>query len=296
MKNLKPVAISDSNLKLSPLVLGMWHIHELAADTFDILIKNALEVGITTFDHADIYGDYQCEKIFGKWLKNNKSDRQSIQLVSKCGIKLISSRRPEHRVKHYDTSAGHIIASAEKSLKNLKAEYLDLLLIHRPDPLLEPEEVSSAFDRLQHQGKVKFFGVSNFTAAQFQMLQHACDMPLVTNQLEISLSNNQPMFDGTLDYFLSKNIQPMAWSPLGGREKIKKLVAAKQVKELAVKYNLEEGNLLISWLLQHPAGIIPVLGTMNPQRVASAPTALGITWDKQDWFALLELARGERVP
>ncbi|GAA0892256.1 aldo/keto reductase family oxidoreductase [Fulvivirga kasyanovii] len=288
--------ISNSSLKLSSLVLGKWHINELTHAKLEELINAALDVGITSFDHADIYGGYTCETIFGGWMKENAGMRDKIQLVSKCGIKLIADERPTHRIKHYDTSKEHIISSAEQSLKNLQTDYLDLLLIHRPDPLMHPEEVSAAFDQLEKQGKVQHFGVSNFTNTQFELLSRYCDQPLVTNQIEISLFKSEAMFDGTLDYLMTHNINPMAWSPLGGRENVMTLVENQEVQRIAAKYGVETGSLLLSWLLKHPSGIIPVIGTMNPERVRSSVESLTADLGREDWFELLEIVRGYSIP
>ena len=290
------ITVSNSSLKLSPLVLGKWHINELTRPKLKALIDAALESGITSFDHADIYGGYTCETMFGSWMKDNAGLRDEIQLISKCGIKLISEARPTHRIKHYDTTRAHIISSAEQSLKNLQTDHLDLLLIHRPDPLMQAEEIGAAFNKLKEQGKVLYFGVSNFTNAQFELISKYSDQPLVTNQIEISLFKSEAMFDGTLDYLMTHAVNPMAWSPLGGRENVMSLIGHEEVKNMATKYNIEPGNLLLSWLLKHPSRIIPVIGTMNPERVRSSVKALDIDMDREDWFELLEIARGHSVP
>lgn len=289
-------SVSGSSLKLSPLVLGKWHINELSQQDLESLIDAALAVGITSFDHADIYGGYTCETAFGGWLKANAHLRDSIQLISKCGIKLIAEERPFHRIKHYDTTKAHLIQSAEQSLKNLQTDRLDLLLIHRPDPLMQPEEVAAAFSQLKEQGKVLHFGVSNFTNQQFELLSKFSDQPIITNQIEISLFKSEPMFDGSLDYLMTQSVNPMAWSPLGGRKNVMSLTGHEEVKKMASKYDLETGNLLLSWLLKHPSGIIPVIGTMNPDRVRSSVAALGVDMDREDWFELLEISRGYSIP
>ncbi|ELR69871.1 Oxidoreductase, aldo/keto reductase family [Fulvivirga imtechensis AK7] len=289
-------SISGSPLKLTPIVLGKWHIHELSKRELETLINAALEVGITSFDHADIYGGYTCEEAFGNWLATNSDQRDGIRLISKCGIRLVNEQRPDHRVKHYDTSEAHIIASAERSLKNLKTDYLDLLLIHRPDPLMNPEEVASAFSKLKEDGKVLNFGVSNFTTSQFSLLSKYSDEPVITNQVELSIFRSEAMFDGSLDYMMERGINPMAWSPVGGRKNIGLALKNDEVLKMAAKYNLEVGNLLLAWLLKHPAGIVPVIGTMNPERVRSSVTALQVDFDRQDWFHLLKVIRTYDVP
>ncbi len=292
---MKKVSLSGSTLNISPIVLGMWHINSIEQSQVEKLVESALDAGITTFDHADIYGGYTCEEVFGKWLKNSSVKREDIQLVSKCGIKLISENRPTHKVKQYDTSKAHIIDSVNKSLKNLNTDYLDLLLIHRPNPLIKPREVGEAFDELKIAGKVKHFGVSNFTPHQFSFLKNNCGIPLVTNQIEISAFASESMFDGTLDYFQKRHLSLMAWSPLGGGNNIKSILDNVEIQALAKKYQLSIGDLLLSWLQNHPAPIIPVIGTMNPERVKSASNSIEVKMDSADWFKLLEIGRGKEV-
>lgn len=292
---MKKVSLSGSTLKVTPIVLGMWHINSIENSQFESLVNAALESGITTFDHADIYGGYTCEEIFGKWFAKSSVKREDIQLVSKCGIKLISEKRPHHRVKQYDTSKAHIIDSVNRSLESLNTDYLDLLLIHRPNPLIEPKEVGEAFDELKISGKVRHFGVSNFTPHQFSYIKTECGIPLVTNQIEISAFASDVMFDGTLDYFQKHELSLMAWSPLGGGKNIQSVLENKVVQGLAKKYELSIGDLLLTWLQNHPAPIIPVIGTMNPERVKSAVSTLGIKMDSADWFELLEVTRGRSI-
>src|SRR5690349_20157597 len=199
----------------SRIIAGAWRWHTVDSKTVLDLINTSLDKGITTFDHADIYGDHGNEEIFGNGIRGS-SLRDKMELVTKCGIKFPSAKRPATWVKHYDTSKKHILWSVENSLKMLGTDRIDLLLIHRPDPLMNPEEVASAFDLLQKQGKVLHFGVSNFTAAQFELLQGSLSTPLVTNQIELSISCHAPLFDGSLDVLMKHKASPMAWSPLGG--------------------------------------------------------------------------------
>ena len=292
---MKKISLSGATLNISPIVLGMWHINSIEKNQVEKLVESALDAGITTFDHADIYGGYTCEEIFGNWFKSSSVNREDILLVSKCGIKLISENRPAHKVKQYDTSKGHIIDSVNRSLKNLNTDYLDLLLIHRPNPLIKPREVGEAFDELKIAGKVKHFGVSNFTPSQYSFLKNNCGLPLVTNQIEISAFASEVMFDGTMDYFQKQKLSPMAWSPLGGGKNIKSILENTEAKALAEKYNLSIGDLLLSWLQNHPASIVPVIGTMNPERVKSATKTLEVKMDSADWFKLLEIGRGKEI-
>jgi predicted oxidoreductase len=275
---------------------GAWG-HQLPTKAMRTLIEGCAEQGITTFDHADIYGHYTTEAEFGKALDGSSQLRDEIQLVSKCGIRLVCTERPENHLKSYDTRRAYIIESAERSLRNLRTDYLDLLLIHRPDPLLQADEVAEAIAQLKQQGKVRAFGVSNFTPSQFDYLNSVT--PLLTNQVEISLLHSAPLFDGTLDQCLQHRLRPMAWSPLGGffsREDKPALQVRAKLDELAPRYG-QPGHdvLLLAWLLQHPAGILPVLGSARLDRLAKARQALGLELDREDWFALLEAARGHEV-
>jgi predicted oxidoreductase len=261
-------------------------------------IKTCLETGLTSFDHADIYGDYTTEAEFGEALKLEPGLRSQMQLITKCGIAMVSSNRPAHTIKHYNTSKEHIIASAERSLQNLHTDYIDLLLIHRPDPLMHPGEIAEAFTQLQQAGKVRQFGVSNFTVAQTAMLLSA--YPIITNQLEISILQRRPFVNGQLDQCLEKNILPMAWSPLGGGNLFKaedeqsmRIIAVATL--LAEQYDTQPDLVLLAWLLQHPSGILPVLGTAKTERLLEAPGALQIQLTRQEWFMLWRAATGEEV-
>jgi len=307
--SVPPVFLSQkSSQPFSAMAYGVWHTHEMPGTQPNALldlIHYCIGQGITTFDHADIYGNYECERLFGRALAKAPSLRGQMQLVSKCGIKLLSTAKPSHRVKHYDSSFDHIIHSAENSLQNLGTDHLDLLLIHRPDPLMQAEEVARAFNTLQTQGKVLAFGVSNFSASQFNLLQKACgSLPLVTNQIEISLKAHSPLTNGLLDHAQTVGYRPMAWSPLGGggllhgNGPLQQRVSA-VLNTLLPKYNLtpeQASTLLFAWLLKHPAGIVPVLGTTKTARIGQAAQAFGVDLDLQDWYLLYEAALGQEVP
>ncbi|HYG04570.1 MAG TPA: aldo/keto reductase [Chryseosolibacter sp.] len=279
-------------LECSRIIAGAWRWNEIDGATVDKLITTSLDAGITSFDHADIYGNYGNEAIFGNWLKKNQSLRQSMQLITKCGIRLLSAKQPGTWIKHYDTSKEHIIQSVENSLQNFGTDYVDLLLIHRPDPLMDPETVADAFGLLKQNGKVLHFGVSNFTATQFEMLQSCLPFPLVTNQLEISLGKVDTLFDGTLDVMMKHKASPMAWSPLGGG---KLMTSQANLWTKNEKYNATETQLSLAWLLRHPADIFPVIGTTQPSRVTESAKAIDIELDRQDWFEMLKAATGKDV-
>ncbi len=297
------IALSH-DCQLSRLVYGYWRAAEwghTASQTLDH-IKYCMDLGITTFDHADIYGDYTCEGIFGQGLKLDPSIRQSMEIVTKCGIKLISANRPEHKIKYYDTSFDHIIWSAENALRELATDYIDVLLIHRPDPFNDPAETARAFEQLHRQGKVLHFGVSNFTIQQFKTLQKASTLPLVTNQLEISASCLDAFDDGNLAFCQEIDMKPMAWSPLGGGEIFtSNEEGSKRLRLVLEKVGQEIGaetidQVLLSWLMAHPAGIIPILGTGKQTRILKAAQSCSLTMSRMQWFEILEASRGEEVP
>jgi predicted oxidoreductase len=279
---------------LSRIISGAWRWHKVNESTVDQLIRVSLDNGITTFDNADIYGDHLNEEIFGSTLRKDPSLRKQMEIITKCGIKFPSQKRPVSWVKHYDTSAKHITWSVENSLKLFNTDYLDLLLIHRPDPLLDPEEVAEVFTQLQQNGKVLHFGVSNFTSFQFEMLQSYLSMPLVTNQIEISITNNSPLFDGTVDVLMKNRTSPLAWSPLGGGS----LMDEKHTRifEKAPVYNASPAQMSIAWLLKHPSKIFPVIGTTQPGRISESAAASQINLDLQDWFDMLKGAMGKEMP
>ena len=279
--------------EFSRIVAGVWKWMD--ESTTEQCIHQALDCGITTFDHADIYGKYTIEEMFGNVLKRNAGLRSKMELVTKCGIKLMAEKKPDHRIKHYDTSYEHIIASVDNSLQNFDTDYIDLLLIHRPDPLMNCEEVAEAFDELERSGKVQYFGVSNFTTTQFEMLQSYLSMPLVTNQVEISLFKNELFFNGLTDVMQVHRAGIMAWSPLGSGKFFDDRERMQQLTTLANKYSITVAQLLFAWLLHHPANVFPITGTTRGERIAEAAKALTLHLDKQDWFAMLKIVTGKDV-
>lgn len=285
--------------EFSRIITGAWRWDSLSPKAIETLIDTSIDNGISTFDHADIYGNYSCEELFGNVINGKSTVRTSIQLVTKCGIKLLSDKRPEHGVKYYDTSKDHIIKSVDRSLKNLRTDYLDLLLLHRPDPLMDPAEVAEAFSVLKQNGKVLHFGVSNFTPFQFEMLQNFVHSPLVTNQIELSLFRPEFLFDGTVDTLMKHRSSPMAWSPLGGgkffTESGHDQNVQRQLENLSGKYTCSVSQLLLAWLLKHPSRIFPILGSTNPERLKEGAKAASINLDRQDWFVMLKAIMGKDV-
>jgi len=292
--------ISQGGPEFSRTAHGLWRLKDWNKNPAEIqgLIHSCLDLGITTFDHADIYGDYSCENLFGAALAESSVRRADIELVTKCGIKLVSG----NSIKHYDTSASHIQSSVEKSLKNLRTDYIDLLLIHRPDPLMNAQEVAGALARLRESGKVLYFGASNFLPSQFEMLSSQMDFPLVTNQVEFSALNMEAQDNGTLDMCQKLGISPMAWSPLGGgrlfKEDSEQIVRVrKALKDVAVELGgVSIDQIALAWILNHPAEFVVVLGTGNIDRIRKAVAAEKIELTRQQWFTIWTSSTGHEVP
>ncbi len=287
-------------LELSRIVAGMWRMNEwgMSVEQRIGFIEQCIDLGVTSFDHADIYGDYGVEAVFGEALRAKPSLRERIELVSKCGIKLISEKRPQHGIQHYDTTAAHIVASAEESLRQLHTDRLDLLLIHRPDPLMDFDEVAEAFTRLQQAGKVRHVGVSNFTRHQFECLNRR--VPLATNQVEFSPMVTTAMFDETFDGLQDLGIAPMAWSPLGGgrlftSNDAKAADVRAVVQEIAERMQQPFASVLFAWIMQLPSRPIPLTGTGRLDAIREAVAGAGFRLERGDWFRILRAARGHEV-
>ncbi len=285
-----------SKITAGTMTWGQWG-KKLSKQEMIDLMHHCLENNIHTFDHADIYGDYSTEADFGNAFAESGIKRSQIELISKCGIQYIGNSRPDLKVKHYNYTKEYIIWSAENSLKHLKTDYLDLLLLHRPSPLLQPEVVAEAIATLKKEGKIKSFGVSNFTPSQTDLLNKYVGVEV--NQTEFSLTQHTAMHDGTLDHMMLNNIQPMSWSPLGyvfkeDTEQTRRI--HKQLGALLDKYNATEDQLLLAWILKHPSNIIPVVGTTTKQRLKDAYAATKINLELEDWFLILVACQGHKVP
>ncbi|MEN1783935.1 MAG: aldo/keto reductase [Bacteroidota bacterium] len=284
-----------SRIIAGTMTWGSWG-KALSTTQMSTLIQESIDLGITTFDHADIYGNYGTEGAFGKALAQSKVSRSKIQLITKCGIQMVNER--QNQVKHYQYDAEYIIWSAERSLKALQTEYLDLFLLHRPSPLMEAAEIATAVDTLKAQGKIRAFGVSNFTPSQIALLETL--IPISGNQVEFSLSHTDPMYDGTFDDCTMNERIAMAWSPLGGYFKSDESASKERLqpllKQFAEKYEVNESQLLLAFILRHPVKIHPVVGTTNSKRLEESVQALSIALELQDWYLLLEASKGRRVP
>lgn len=298
------VEAAPGGFQLSGFIQGYWRLAEwnMSAQQRLDFLKQHLALGITSVDHADIYGGYSCEQLFGEALALEPALRQQLEIVTKCDIKLLSAKYPERTVKHYDTSAAHIAYSVDNSLQNLGTDYLDLLLIHRPDPLMNADEVADAFVQLKQSGKVRHFGVSNFTPYQFDLLQSRLAFPLVTNQVEVNPANIFALHDGTLDQMQMKRIRPMIWSALGGGSIFTaQTEQAHRLRTVLSNVSDELGGasldqVIYAWLLKLPCQPLPIIGSGNIDRVRSAVAATELSLTREQWFCIWEAAAGHEVP
>lgn len=274
---------------------GVWD-KNLTSTEMENLIHVCFENKITTFDHADIYGGYTTEVQFGTALSKSIIKREQLQLISKCGIQMLSNQR-NTTIKHYDYSKDYIVWSVENSLKNLKTDYLDVLLLHRPSPLMQSDEIAEAINKLKTEGKIIDFGVSNFTSTQTELIRQRTAVDF--NQIQFSATNYQPMLDGSLDYMQIHQIRPMSWNPLGSvfrQENMQTFRLRKLLAVLVSKYEVGADTILLTWILKHPARIIPIAGTVNVARIQSLTKAVELSLEKEDWFAIWTESMGNKVP
>lgn len=300
--SMEKVALS-ATLDLSRLVCGVWRWADApdhSTATTAKRIQTCLDQGITSFDHADIYGDYRCETVFGDALRANPGLKRQMQIVTKTDIMLLSKAWPQTRVKHYDTSAAHVSSSVDRSLQRIGVDVIDLLLIHRPDPLMDAQALGDCLDGLIDNGKIRAAGVSNFMPWDLELLQSAMRHPLLTNQLEVSLLHTAPFTNGQLAQAQKLKQPPMAWSPLGGGSLFGNGSAALRLRpmleRLAKESNVDSSAVAVAWLLHHPARVLPVLGSNDLQRIQRFSQASNVPMDRQTWFELYELAQGTEVP
>lgn len=291
-----------SDLSFSRIIHGHWR---LADWNYSVkrrieLIEQCLELGITTIDTADIYGNYTCEALLGEALALKPELREKLEIVTKCGIKLANEDNGVH-LNHYDSSTVHIIESVEQSLKNLQTDYIDVLLLHRPDVLLNPKEVAEAFRKLKQAGKVKHFGVSNYLPSQVDMLNAYLDVPLITNQIELSALYREHFENGVLDQCMKENMPPMAWSPLARG----KLFTGEDTQAIRVRQALERAaadmnaqtidEVAYAWLMYHPAKIMPIVGSGKMERIQAAVHALSLEFSREQWYEIWVASRGKNV-
>ncbi|MDT9001362.1 aldo/keto reductase [Paucibacter sp. APW11] len=296
-----PVSLAPQGPELSPIVAGAWRMSDWGMSAAQRLswIERCLDLGISSFDHADIYGDYTVESLFGEALALRPGLRQRLQLISKCGIKLRSAQRPSHAIKSYDSSAAHVTASVEASLQSLGTDHLDLLLIHRPDALMDPDELADTMVRLRAAGKVLHFGVSNHRPSQLAMLHRR--LPLATNQIELSALHLDALADGTLDQCLDLGLRPMVWSPLaGGRLFSASDDQAQRVRAvlqgLGEEYGVSLATMAYAWILRHPSRPVPITGSHRPAALQEAIAALQLRIAAEDWYRVWEASVGQEVP
>lgn len=295
---MKRITITPE-LSFSQLVYGMWRLgddDDTSPAHVKAKIQACLDQGITTFDQADIYGGYTAEAILGVALKQDPSLRNQMEIVTKCDIVAPAGRHSGCRVKHYDTSKAHIEASVNASLSDMHIEHIDLLLLHRPDPLMDHHETGATLDALVASGKVRSVGVSNFRPWDWSLLQSAMQSPLVTNQIELSLGAIDPFTNGDLAFHQQHNHAVMAWSPLGGGNLMSATGAlTERLDHIASESGTDRAAVLVAFLLHHPATILPILGTNTLSRINTISDALKINLDRQSWFELYEAALGREV-
>lgn len=287
----------------SPLIVGAmrWGAWGAAFSSkqYEYIIDHCVDLGLFDFDHADIYGGYSTEAEFGAVIKRRPDLKSKLRVTTKCGIKMPCSKKPGYTVKSYDSGPAHIMKSVDQSLINLGVEKIDLLLLHRPDYLMDVAAIADCFQQLQSAGKVKHFGVSNFNVHQLELLRN--EFPLVMHQMEISLGELKAFHDGTVEQCQLSGIQISAWSPLAGGlffkpSKSDNLIKTQALlKKMSSKYNASVMQLLLAWLNRHPSGIIPVLGTSQKERITESLKAMEIQLSKEDWYALLQASMGEEI-
>ena len=288
-------------MNFSPLAAGVWRAHEwgLGAEGLADWMTQALDLGITTFDHADIYGGYSVEAMFGEAFALMPGLRHRLQIVTKCGIKLLHAARPAHTVKSYDSSRAHVLASVDNSLRALRTDRIDLLLMHRPDLLMDPEELGGTFRELLAAGKVLHFGVSNHTPTQLAMLRKR--HPLVTNQVEFSPLQMQALADGTLEQCADLGLRPMLWSPLGGGrlftgtdEQAQRVRGVLQT--LAEQHGVSAATMAFAWLMRHPSRPVPITGSGRIAALREAAAAASVPLAAEDWYRVWQASMGQEVP
>ena len=296
---MQKIYLSDSGPKVSPAVYGFWRWDDTSAhgeETMERIVNLCLELGINTFDHADVYGGYQSEEMFGNVMKKRSFKREDVVLFTKCGVLLPHAKRPEIRVKYYDTSARHITASVESSLRKLRTDYIDIFLLDQLDPLSNLEETALTLERLRTSGKIRNVGVANFSVFQHQLLASYLKIPIVTNHIELNLLNTTALDNGQIDYIKQRYMRPLAAAPLaGGRiENGTDPLAVRvhyKLGEIGKKYNANVESIAVAWLIK--LGALPLIGTLNEQRIRNIVNGFDVDLDQQDWYDLYNTSREE---
>ena len=296
---MQRITLSDS-MSVSRIIYGLWRHtddQDISSKKLQSKIEACLDQGISTFDQADIYGGYSSEALLGETLKQAPHLRDNMEIITKCDIVAPIGIYSDKRVKHYDTSAQHINFSVERSLSQMAIDQIDLLLLHRPDPLMDAQETGSVLDALVASGKVKGIGVSNFKPWDIDLLQSCTQNRLLTNQIEISLLHNSAFTNGDLAYLQQHKIAPMAWSPLGGGAlfKDKQTPLWQKLNSIARSYKVQPSSVATAWLIRHPAMIMPIMGSNDLQRIKWLSEALSFDLSREEWFELLQIATGKEV-
>jgi predicted oxidoreductase len=290
---MEQIQLCDNGPVVSPVIYSFWRSAEdpesISLKGIENKINTCIELGINTFDHADIYGGYEVEAFFGKAVKQKSFKRENIVLSTKCGTNIVSKARPAFRVRHFDNSAAHIRKSVETSLKNLQTDYIDILLLQGFDHLIDPDETASEITNLINKGLVQYIGVADFSVAQHKLLQSRLSLPIITNHIELNLLRTQAITDGTLDFIKEQYSRPLAWAPMaGGRlldeNDVSALNIRNTLKKIATKYEINEEQLAIAWLMK--LGALPIVGTNSIERIKNATSAVNIELDRQDWYEI----------
>jgi len=289
---MEKIYLSDSGPKVSPAIYGFYrwtNDADISSENMEKIVNQCLELGINTFDHADLYGSYQCEELFGNLIAKKSFKREDIVLFTKCGVKIPHHSNPEVRIKHFDNSSAHIIKSVENSLRKLKTDYIDIFLLDHYDPIADLEETSGTLRQLKAAGKIKNIGVVNFSVFEHQLLASYLKTPIVTNHIELNLLNTSAIENGQLDYIKQKYMRPLASTPLAqgmianGTDETSTRVRRK-LQELSSKYESDIESIAVAWIIK--LGALPLIGTTNPQRIKNIADAFKIQLDNQDWYDL----------
>lgn len=296
---MQKIYLSDSGPKVSPAVYGFYRWEDelnSASVTMEKIVNLCLELGINTFDHADSYGSYQCEELFGNVINQKSFKREDIVLFTKCGLRIPHVSQPGVRVKHYDTSSQHILKSVENSLRKLKTDYIDVFLLDHLDPISNLEETAIALEQLLKSGKVKNIGVSNFSVFQHQLLASYLHTPLVSHHIELNLLNTAALDNGQIDYIKQRYMRPIVSAPAAkgrishGTDDVAVRVRGK-LQELGKKYNVDLESVAVAWLIK--LGALPLIGTKEEQRIRNIANAFNVQLDNQDWYELYTASRGD---